>query len=48
MRDSLFAKEATGFLLKKMLCRKYNLQLQQVNISLKIVVLEAQHPIIMS
>lgn len=48
MCDSLFAKEATGFLLKKLLCRKHNLQLQRVNISLKIVVPEAQHPIVMS
>ena len=48
MRDNLFAKEATGFFLKKMLCRKHNLQLQRVNIFLKIVVPEAQHPIVMS
>lgn len=48
MRDNLFAKEATGFLLKKLLCRKHNLQLQRVNIFLKIVVPEAQHPTVMS
>ena len=48
MRDNLFAKEATGFLLKKLLCRKHNLQLQRINISLKIVVPEAQYPIVMS
>lgn len=27
MRDSLFAKEATGFLLKKLLCRRHNILL---------------------